>query len=366
LRVWVNAEYLLWWIHSGPLRTPLVTTGSLADIPPGALGQPGTRVLFGDRPMDYGALSGVRLGGGVELAENVALEGNYFILTNGAVHFRAASDANGNPLITRPFFSNQIGLQDALGVAVPGFFLGPYAGSTTIAAHSRLQGFEINLASGPEPCGNMRFCGLVGFRFLHLNEDLAITDNLLPLAPGVLTFLGAPVGPPSTLADSDQFNTRNTFYGGQVGGRLQWGNETVSVGLLGKVGLGATHQTVIINGSSTLFTPGVPPAVASGGVLALPTNIGHYSRDRFSVIPEVGVKLGWNITPRLTASVGYTFLYWTDVARPGNQIDPNLNATFMPTNQGFGNGRGTNSPTFTFHESNFWAQGIEFGLEFKF
>src|SRR5262245_32961159 len=39
-RWWVNTEYLLWWVRGGPLNTPLVTTGSLADIPPGALGQP--------------------------------------------------------------------------------------------------------------------------------------------------------------------------------------------------------------------------------------------------------------------------------------------------------------------------------------
>src|ERR1051325_5308843 len=39
LRVWVSAEYLLWWTKSGPLSTPLVTTGSLADIPPGEIGR---------------------------------------------------------------------------------------------------------------------------------------------------------------------------------------------------------------------------------------------------------------------------------------------------------------------------------------
>src|SRR5205814_810605 len=62
LRAWVDAEYLLWWTKGAPLSTPLVTTGSLTDIPPGALGQPGTRVLFGDHSIGFGALSGLRVG----------------------------------------------------------------------------------------------------------------------------------------------------------------------------------------------------------------------------------------------------------------------------------------------------------------
>src|SRR5689334_904180 len=44
-RLWVNAEYLMWWLNGDPLP-PLVTTG-----PPstgGILG-PGTHILFGDQ-----------------------------------------------------------------------------------------------------------------------------------------------------------------------------------------------------------------------------------------------------------------------------------------------------------------------------
>ncbi len=120
-------------MKGGPVNTPLVTTGSLADAVPGALGQPGTQVLFGDHAMNYGALSGVRLGGGIELVPGLALEGNYFLLQHGAVHFAAASNAAGSPLIARPFFNNQLGIEDSLGTSVPGV----WAGSTLTSLHTR-------------------------------------------------------------------------------------------------------------------------------------------------------------------------------------------------------------------------------------
>src|SRR5262245_61953321 len=39
--LWIDAEYLLWWIKDGPLPVPLVTTGSGNDPQPGELGQIG-------------------------------------------------------------------------------------------------------------------------------------------------------------------------------------------------------------------------------------------------------------------------------------------------------------------------------------
>ncbi len=224
----------------------------------------------------------------------------------------------------------------------------------------------MNLASTPCDQQQLEFhVALGGFRSLNLNEDLAIQDHLIPLAAGILNFQSLPADPPNTLSDVDRFHTSNTFYGGQIGGRLEWANDRFSVGLLGKVAFGVNQQLAIIDGSSSLTTPAGSTAVP-GGVLALATNSGRYYRSVFSVVPEGGVNLGWNITPRLKATIGYTFLYWTDVARPGNQIDRNLNPALQPTNQTFGNGLGAAQPTFSFHESGFWAQGVNVGLEIKF
>jgi Putative beta barrel porin-7 (BBP7) len=38
-----------------------------------------------------------------------------------------------------------------------------------------------------------------------------------------------------------------------------------------------------------------------------------------------GGAIGYNLTYNLRATVGYTFLYWNTVARPGDQIDTSLN-----------------------------------------
>src|SRR5262245_1149989 len=57
---WVGVHYLMGWMRQGPLGVPLVTTGSVADAVPGAIGQPGTVVLFGDSKIDYRMFQGVR------------------------------------------------------------------------------------------------------------------------------------------------------------------------------------------------------------------------------------------------------------------------------------------------------------------
>jgi len=45
-RFWVSGEYLLWWIKDSHYPV-LLTGGAPTDALPGALGMPGTRVLFG-------------------------------------------------------------------------------------------------------------------------------------------------------------------------------------------------------------------------------------------------------------------------------------------------------------------------------
>jgi hypothetical protein len=364
--IWVSTDYLLWWVRGGPVNSPLVTTGSPADPVPGALGQPNTQVLFGDRPMGYGALSGVRLGAGIDFGGNVGIEGNYFLLGRGVDSFAASSNGTGNPLIARPFFNNQFQQEDSLLTSTPDPKVGPFAGTTTVVSYTQLQGWELNFSSRLDLGSGWKLTALGGFRSLNLNEDLVIQDSLTPLAAASLTFLGQFVNPPNMLSDLDRFHTSNTFYGGQIGGRLEWQSDRLTVGLLAKLALGVNQQIAVIDGSTTATVPGVGSVTAPGGVLALPTNIGRYYRSAFSVVPEGGLNLGWDITPRWKATLGYTFLFWSQVARPGEQIDRNLNPALQPSNQNFGNGLGAAQPTFSFHDSGFWAQGFNVGLEFKF
>src|SRR5262249_40239420 len=145
-----------------------------------------------------------------------------------------------------------------------------------------------NLARGP----NFYVDGLLGFRYLWLHEGIDITQvtNLLP--GGVVGFNGSVLQPPGSLGILDQFVTRNQFYGGQIGTRAEYERDALFVHLLGKLGLGGTHQDGFINGTSTLGKTGGPNAMVQGGVLALSSNIGRLEREVFSVVPELGINVG--------------------------------------------------------------------------
>jgi hypothetical protein len=68
--IWVSVDYLNYRIRNGPLPTPIVTSGQPGDAIPGAIGQPGTQILLGgpnSNGLDYGALSGIRISGGLYL-----------------------------------------------------------------------------------------------------------------------------------------------------------------------------------------------------------------------------------------------------------------------------------------------------------
>src|SRR4051794_4424735 len=54
---WINAEYLLWWVRRSPLPVPVATLGDVSDKVPGALDQPGTRVLLGNTGLGFGAFT---------------------------------------------------------------------------------------------------------------------------------------------------------------------------------------------------------------------------------------------------------------------------------------------------------------------
>ena len=62
---------------------------------------------------------------------------------------------------------------------------------------------------------------------------------------------------------------------------------------------------------------------------------------------------------------GYDFLYWNQVVRPGSQIDRNVNLT-QSTLLGNGALTGSASPNPLFSRTDFWAQGMTFGFEFRF
>lgn len=348
-RFWGSAEFLLWWIKAGNVP-PLATTSPPDSF--GILGAPGTTTLFGGH-LNHDALPGARfsLGVGLDCEGKKGIEVSYFFLNGGSPGFGASSDgAAGSAVLARPFFNVLTGMQSEQLVAFPGIL----GGSIGISSSSALQGADLNLYCNlccrPTSCNSYRLDLLAGPIWLALRENLVITEQL---TDGVTAF---------TIVD--RFETRNTFYGGQIGARAEWQQGRWFVNLLGKVALGDTHQVVRISGTSTFTEPGVAPIVQQGGLLALPTNIGSYSRDKFSVVPQININVGCQVTNHLRAFAGYTYLYWSNIVRPGDQIDFGINPTQLPSAAGPGTLVGPARPAFAFHATDFWAQGINAGLEF--
>jgi hypothetical protein len=166
----------------------------------------------------------------------------------------------------------------------------------------------------------------------------------------------------NTFAITDRFRTTNQFNGAELGvvwqGRRGWW----SMDYLMRVGVGNVHQTVTIGGNSTITENGTTNNYNSG-FFAQRTNSGTYERDRFTMIPEFGATLGYQLTKRLRATVGYSAVYWGNVVRPGDQIDlvvnPNL---FPPENTPF---TGAQRPQFQFVQTDYWVHGLSYGAEFR-
>lgn len=359
-RGWMSVDYLLWSLKGAALPTPLLTTGSVADEVSGALGQPGTRILYGGSEQSFDVFSGMRFGAGFWLPSGeLGIELGGFILEKRVTGFSTQSDANGSPLIGRPFFNPLEDAENTLIDSIPGSVVG----GVDIRSELRLWGWEANVTSRWSDTAHL----LLGYRTLDLRESLRITDVVSPLESDVLTFQGNFIDAGSLLADFDQFSTHNQFHGVQLGGRGHVSIGRLDLGVVGKLGVGWTRQTVSIDGASFLKTPGGAISVVPGGLLAQTTNIGRHSDDQFTVVPEVGLSASFQIKPRLRVRAGYNYLYWSSVVRPGDQIDRTVNPRLVPTAQDFGLPAGPPSrPGVSIDRTDFWAHGLDFGLEYRY
>jgi hypothetical protein len=353
-RAWVSADYLLWWIK-GSYNPPLLTTSPAGTS--GILG-PNTTILYGGGNNNYGPFSGGRFTFGYWLDEQqtIGLEGNGLFLGTLANDYSAGGNGTADsPTIARPFANAVTGRQGSELVAAPNLL----SGTANVHSDSWLAGGEFNGLLNLYCACAFRLDMLGGFRYFQLNDNLGINENL-SVSPNVPIFGGSSYG------IMDQFSTTNRFYGGQLGLRGRVDSGRFFAVFTGEVGLGAVNEVVAINGS-TLITPAVgTPTTGNGGLLALPTNMGYHTQTRFAVMPEVGLDLGYRLTNSIYASVGYSFLYLSNAVRPGDQIDNVVNPTQLPSLGAAAHLIGPSRPGFAFHETDFWAQGLRFALDFRF
>jgi len=354
-RWWTRAEYL-YWLYDGMQTPPLVTTSPIGTprTDAGVLGEPGTTVLFGGGLNNEWQSGGrAQLGYWVNLDRTFGVEAEAVWFPEQDASFAARS--LGSPILARPFFDALNGEDSAELVAYPGVLRGEVLVDATTQFYSG--GLRARLNScGARACDctprARRIDCLIGYRYTRLQDSLVIQEDLVSLDPlnqGLFEI-------------TDAFNSNNEFHGIDVGFVEQFSRGNFSFEWITKVALGINQQSVTINGFSIIDEAGLVEGFR-GGLLAQRTNIGNYNRDEFALIPELSATIGWHINSRLTLTLGYTLVYFTNVVRAGDQIDLAVNTNLLPPEADPFSG--PLLPAFAFRDTNFWVHGASIGADYR-
>lgn len=391
---WLESDYLLWTIKKAPCPVPLVTSASLNDPLPGALGQPGTKVLLGDKKIDLHCFNGFRitLGRSFENCLNLAIEGSFFILPQKKHHQSVhTSGEPGSLNLAVPIFdvTGLWGLNGLPGETVfilPGPLFGPgFEGRFKLKLSSELLGSDLNILTNLISDCVYKIDLIGGFRWLQLKETFSFIGktDALPNAPFAMGFYNF----------KDSFKTNNHFYGPQIGLKLFYNLNKWSFNAFAKAALGCINHKLRIEGKSqtsdgNLFymTKNTSNQIIPGGLFSEPTNQGSHKRNHFGVVLESGLNLSYQLSRCFEIGIGYNFLWLNQVLRPGDQIDRRINPTRTALAQvsrasagvgpdmpvPFGESAaaplpsGPDYPKAKHHTSNFWAQGLAISLNIKF
>lgn len=358
-RLWVRGEYLMWWLEESRVG-PLVTTSpeGTARTIAGVLGRSSTSILFGNETLGDQARDGFRISFGLAPTECSpwGVETSYFNLGDDFERFHAESD-DGLPILARPFNNleaeaiGDAGSLDAMLIAYPSVA----EGSIDVQSNTRFSGVEVLFRRRVYDDCMSQLDFLVGWRWARLDDELRVDNFITGTGQGGFV----PVG--TRLTMFDLFESENEFNGGQIGfvyrtQRCRWSMEALM-----KLAIGSTDTEVTVFGETTARA-GTETDTTAGGLLAQPSNMGVYENDDLTFVPELGVTIGYDITCRLRATFGYSLIYWSQVARASEQVDFDIN----PTQFDEGTLTGLARPSFPFCTNDFWAQGMNFGLEYKF
>jgi Putative beta barrel porin-7 (BBP7) len=328
-RVWVISSYFL-----GTSRNDAVP----------ALASGGGGTLFGGERLEHGFRSGMRLDAGAWLdhCQNWGVEGHFFFMESSLADFQARSA--GDRLLTRPFLT-PAGIRDDAILAAPD--VGP--GGIAVTAPLTFLSTEANGRRTLFCEDNRRLDLVVGYRFVRLAESLRIATAQSSVA-----------GDATRLVE-DQFRTENQFHGGQVGVTGEYRLGRWYADGTAAVAFGLTWERLDIDGGTRSTSP-TGTQVTGGGLLALPSNSGRGREADFAVVPEANLTVGYQLADHWRAFLGYTFLYVSNVARPGQAIDPVVNLTQLPPSSLVGASRPQRKDAVT----DFWVQGVKLGLEVRY
>ncbi|GAC1487269.1 MAG: hypothetical protein NVS2B11_12920 [Acetobacteraceae bacterium] len=315
------------------------------------------------------------VGGSLHLddAQRYALEASGFLLERRGAGYTAYSDAAGNPPMRIPVFNNApyraggFGMvvapqEDGVPVALPGDITGRASFQSSLQFWGAEAGGSVALFRSR----SLEISGLAAARYLNLAErfnlrlDISGQPNSLFAGQGGFSI--------------DDFKTENQFFGGTLGVRASYGIGRFSAEGTTRLGIGLSHETEAISGNfrktNTPALRGAPDAVAGllplsagpNGIFAQPSNAGRRSVDRFAVVPEVGVKLGYDLTSWARLTAGYDFIYYSSVLRPTDQIDRSFSKG-LPFLQ---DPQSQIGPTRRARSTDFYAHGLSLGVAVRF
>jgi hypothetical protein len=375
---WMNVGFGLTWLKPQPMPFPILQTFN---------GNTATSTLLGETNLGTKHHDGIRVDGGTWTNDchTVGFGFGGLLVEHRSRFVTVGSDAFPNTTLARPFTDAVRGVPNQLIVAGPGVATGTMAIATT----SRLSGLEGNFRRNLKYTESVSVDFLIGARYLDLDESLTVYQSTTPqtTTPQITVPVGrrdmagnviAPlqVGPGQTIDIVDRAYTRNQFYGGEAGLRMEYKHGIWFLAATPRIGFGSVHQTTYIDGNTNVA--GVLEQPTSGGLLAvgLPTtgysgpdtdgNIGRNVSNRFAVLTEVGLSLGVQLTQSARLSVGYNFLYLSSTARPANQFDTTINPRLVPTSSNFGTLSGPSNPRLTFDREDFYAHGVTLTLGLQY
>jgi hypothetical protein len=365
-----GVEYLLWFFDPEEVPPPLLST------------DPNT-FLFGSSPFVQGEnlrptlsfderpLSGARFTLGYWFPDQElvmpgtpplwsrGIEVQGFFLGERSIDF--GNDTS--PELTRPFFDLNNRQESAFLIGAPGVATGNLFGSASVDAWGLEANGRMNVYHNA-PGTFVRVDVLGGYRYMNFTSNLNINSqsvfaNNLAAFPSIASFAG------NRLDVTDVFDTSNDFHGGQVGARVEFLGPLLLLSTTLKFALGGTQQEIDVFGQQVRTAANGSRTTSSGGLYALPSNSGHFSRNRISLLLEANFNLAFAISKHCTIFGGYTVLGWTDVVRPVDQIDRVLDITQIPNfPSGGATPTGLGRPNLPFRERSLVIHGLNVGAAF--
>lgn len=343
---WMRAELLLWFPEAR-LTPPMGVSADAGQLPVlGGISATPLGESFGNN-----LVPGFRGDVGRYFADGLfGIGGRVWVLGADDDTLRMGGDGSDGSFGV-PFFNtnpDRVG-EDAIFVGFDNGAGERFVGDATISNELNIVAAELygRVLHGSSKRHRFEFLG--GYSHFNIHDEFNLHLNTVELPIGERTIF------------RDQFEARNEFHGGQIGSELSLNRGRWMASALTKVHLGNMNQRLAVEGFSSQELIGGGAAVISDqGMFARGDVRGVHERDTFAFAPEMNLRLGYQFRKHVSLHVGYSFIYWSDVALTTDQLDRNLYI-----DQGNLGNSGPDKYT-TLKSDGLWVQGIDLGATLTF